>query len=98
MWSKKHVNLVKKTCRFNVEKLSTVQKTFVHELRPPANVRELTRAQGSGAWLKSRKAYKVRELSHAAWLNSHKGLTGNHVGREQNVQGEEHDSYIYILE
>jgi len=78
MWSKKCVNLVKKTCRFNVEKLTTVQKAFVHELRPLANVRELTRAQAS----------MPRDLTHA------RVITGNHVGREQNVQGEEQDSSI----
>jgi hypothetical protein len=89
---KKRVNLIKKTCSLNVEKLTTVQKMFVHELRPPANVRELTRAQTSGAWLKSRKTYKVRELSDATWLNLRKGITGNHVGREQNVLGEEQNS------
>jgi len=43
----KTINVVKKTCRLNVEKLTTVQKTFVRELRPPANMRELTRAQAS---------------------------------------------------
>ena len=54
----------------NVEKLTKDQKTFVLQLWPLTNVRELTRAHDSGAWLKSRRAYNVRELSHAAWLNS----------------------------
>ena len=37
----------KKTCRLNVEKLTKDQKTFVLQLLPPANVRELTRAHAS---------------------------------------------------
>ena len=65
------------------------KKTFVLQLWPPANVRELTRAHASGGWLKSRRAYNVRELSHAAWLNSRKGIKENHDGREQKVLGEE---------
>lgn len=39
--------------------------------------------------------YKVRGLSHAAWLNSHKGIKGKHVGREQKVQREEQKSNNY---
>jgi len=58
-------------------------------------MRELTRAQASAAWLKSRRTYKVRELSHIVWLNSRKGITGNYVGREQNVLGEEQKSFFF---
>jgi len=47
--SKKTCKTCKKTCRIKVENLTTVQKTCVLELRPPANQRELTHAQTSGA-------------------------------------------------
>jgi len=38
----------KKTCRIKVENLTTVQKMCVFELRPPTNLRGLTRTQASG--------------------------------------------------
>ena len=104
---KKSVKFGKKTCGLNAENLTTVQKTFVFQLWPPANVRELTRTLASGVWLKSRRAYKVRELSHVAWLNSRRelshvawlnsrrGTTGKHAGREQKLQGESKNLHIY---
>ena len=63
------------------------KKRLFLQLWPPANVRELTHAHACGAWLKSRRDYKVRELSHAAWLNSRKGIFGKATGRECFVQG-----------
>ena len=50
-------------------------------------MRELTRAHASGAWLKSRRAYNVRELRYVAWVNSRRGIFGNHAGRECFVLG-----------
>jgi len=79
---KKRVKFGKKMCGLNVEILTTVQKTFVLQLWPPANVRELTRAHANGARLKSRRTYNVRELRHDAWVNSRRGIFGNHSGRE----------------
>ena len=72
-----------KSCKLNVENLTKDQKTFVLQLWPPANVRELTRAQASSAWFKSHKAYKMRELSHEAWLwfNSRRP-----VGKSRNLR------------
>ena len=107
--------MVKKTCEFGKKKRVDLmlknwppsKKTFVHELGPPVNVRELTRTQANGVWLKSRRAYKVRELSHVAWLNSRRelshvawlnsrrGTTGKHAGREQKLQGESKNLHIY---
>ena len=85
-----------KTYKLNVENLTKVRKTFVLQLWPPTNMRELTCAQASGAWLKSRRAYNVCELSHAAWLNSRRGIFENNVGREQNVPGEKQKSNLRV--
>ena len=84
---KKNVWKWLKMCKLNVENLTKVEKTFVLQLWPPANVRELTRAHASGAWLKSHRAYNVHELRHAAWLNSRRGIFENHVERECFVLG-----------
>jgi len=86
--------VVKKHVDWMLKNWPQSKKTFVLQLWPPANVRKLTRAHARGAWLKSRRAYNVRELRHAAWLNSRKGIFGNHVGRECFVLGEEQNSFL----
>jgi len=93
---KKRVKFGKKTCGLNVEKLTTVQKTFVLQLWPPANVRELIRAHANGAWLKSRRAYNVRELSQQRDL-THAGVQHEYMlGASKNCKGES-KNLIYLI-
>jgi len=69
--------------------VTNITQLYVTQVLP-----ELTRAHASGAWLKSRRAYNVRELSHALWLKSRRGTTGKLAGCEQKLQGGEQKSFL----